>query len=146
MKIAIASDHGGYALKQIIVKHLKERKLQVEDFGTHSEESCDYPDYAVPVGEGVTRGEYDRGILICGTGVGISITANKIKGIRCALIGDCFSAKATRQHNDSNVLALGGRVIGPGLALEIVDIWLNTPFEGGRHQNRVDKIESLLTN
>ncbi|SES82610.1 ribose 5-phosphate isomerase B [Natronincola peptidivorans] len=143
MKIAIGSDHGGYGLKEIIKEHLKDKGFFITDFGTDSEASCDYPEFAEKVGEAVVKAEYDRGILICGTGIGISIAANKIPGIRCALVGDCFSAKATRQHNDANVLALGARVVGPGLALEIVDVWLNAEFEGGRHQKRVEKISSI---
>lgn len=143
MKIAIGSDHGGYDLKEEIKSYLSEKGFEAKDFGTDNRDSCDYPDYAIEVSEAVARGEFDRGILICGTGIGISISANKVPGIRCALVGDCFSAKATRQHNDSNVLALGGRVLGTGLALEIVDIWLSTEFEGGRHQNRINKITEI---
>ncbi|MCC5909671.1 MAG: ribose 5-phosphate isomerase B [Clostridiaceae bacterium] len=143
MKIAIGSDHGGYALKQLIKEHLANKGIEVEDFGTDSEASCDYPEFAEVVGEAVAENKYEKGILICGTGIGISIAANKIPGVRCALVGDCFSAKATRQHNDTNVLALGGRVTGPGLALEIVDIWLGTEFEGDRHQRRIDKITGI---
>lgn len=143
MRIAIGSDHGGYSLKELIKEDLQKKGFDIKDFGTDSEASCDYPEFAQEVGEAVASGEYQRGILICGTGIGISIAANKIPGIRCALVGDCFSAKATRQHNDTNVLALGGRVVGPGLALEIVDIWLNTEYEGGRHQRRIDKIKDI---
>lgn len=143
MRIALGSDHGGYELKEIIKKHLLQKGFEVVDFGTNSTDSCDYPQFAVAVGEAVATGAYERGILICGTGVGISIAANKIPGIRCALVGDCFTAKATREHNNSNVLALGGRVVGPGLALEIVDTWLGTDFQGGRHQNRVDLITEI---
>lgn len=143
MKIALGSDHGGYALKEAIKKHLIGKGFEVKDFGTESTDSCDYPHFAVAVGEAVANNSYERGILICGTGIGISIAANKIPGIRCALVGDCFSAKATRQHNDTNVLALGGRVVGEGLALDIVDIWLTTFYEGGRHQNRLDLITEI---
>lgn len=143
MKIAIGSDHGGFDLKEEIKSFLQDKGFEVKDFGTDSKDSCDYPDYAIEVSEAVARGEFERGILICGTGIGISIAANKVPGIRCALVGDCFSAKATRQHNDTNVLALGGRVLGPGLALEIVEIWLSTEFEGGRHQNRINKITDI---
>ncbi|ABW20104.1 ribose 5-phosphate isomerase B [Alkaliphilus oremlandii] len=143
MKIAIGSDHGGYGLKELIRKHLQEKGFDIKDFGTDSTASVDYPDFAKAVGEAVVAGEFQRGILICGTGIGISIAANKIPGVRCALVGDCFSAKATRQHNDANILALGERVVGPGLALEIVDIWLSAEFEGGRHQGRVDKIADI---
>lgn len=143
MKIAIGSDHGGFEIKEEIKSYLRDKGFEFKDFGTDSKDSCDYPDYAITVSESVADGEYDRGILICGTGIGISISANKVPGIRCALVGDCFSAKATRAHNDSNVLALGGRVLGPGLALEIVEIWLNTEFEGGRHQKRIEKITDI---
>lgn len=143
MKIAIGSDHGGFELKEEIKTHLQNKGFEIKDFGTNSKDSCDYPEYALEVSEAIAKGDYERGILICGTGIGISISANKVPGIRCALVGDCFSAKATRQHNDSNVLALGGRVLGPGLALEIVDIWIATEFEGGRHQARIDKISEI---
>ncbi|SCZ09321.1 ribose 5-phosphate isomerase B [Alkaliphilus peptidifermentans] len=143
MRIAIGSDHGGYELKEIVKKHLQEKGLDVTDFGTNTTDSCDYPRFALAVSEAVAAGDYERGILICGTGIGISIAANKVPGIRCALVSDCFSAKATRQHNDTNLLALGGRVVGQGLALEIVDIWLNTEFEGGRHSKRVDLISEI---
>jgi len=143
LKIAIGSDHGGFELKEEIKTHLQNKGFEIKDFGTNSKDSCDYPEYALEVSEAIAKGDYERGILICGTGIGISISANKVPGIRCALVGDCFSAKATRQHNDSNVLALGGRVLGPGLALEIVDIWIATEFEGGRHQARIDKINEI---
>lgn len=143
MKIAIGSDHGGFDLKKEIKSYLQNKGFEVKDFGTDAKDSCDYPDFALSVSEAVAKGAFERGILICGTGIGISISANKVPGIRCALVGDCFSAKATRQHNDSNVLALGGRVLGPGLALEIVDIWISTEFEGGRHQKRIDKITEI---
>jgi ribose 5-phosphate isomerase B len=144
MKIAIGADHAGFRLKDEIVKALKEAGHEVEDFGCHCADSIDYPDYALPVCEKVVAKEADRGILICGTGIGMTIAANKIPGIRCALVHDLFSAKATREHNDSNVLAMGERVIGPGLALEIVKVWLETEFSHGpRHQNRIDKIAGL---
>ncbi|RQD70750.1 MAG: ribose 5-phosphate isomerase B [Tindallia sp. MSAO_Bac2] len=143
MKIAIGSDHGGYGLKEIIYRHLKDKGVDITDYGTHNEDSVDYPDYAERVAEAVAAEKYDFGILICGTGIGMSIAANKVKGIRCALVSDCFSARATRLHNDSNILALGGRVLGPGLALEIVDVWLGNEFEAGRHQRRVDKITDI---
>jgi len=143
MKIALGSDHGGYGLKELIKKHLQEKGLDIKDFGTDSTTSTDYPDFARAVGEAVVAGDFDRGILVCGTGIGISIAANKVPGIRCALLSDCFSAKATRQHNNANIMALGERVVGPGLALEIVDTWLGTEFEGGRHQNRIDKITEI---
>ena len=143
LKIAISSDHGGNKLRKEIMNLLDELKISYEDFGPQTDDSVDYPDYARPVAEGVQSGKFDRGILICGTGIGISIAANKFKGIRCALVHDVFSAKATRCHNDSNVLAMGERVIGPGLAREIVATWLNTDFEGGRHTKRVDKITEI---
>lgn len=140
MKVAIASDHGGIQIREEIKKLMDELHIPYEDFGCECSTSVDYPDYALPVAEKVAKGEFDRGILICGTGIGMSIAANKVKGIRCALCHDVFSAKATRQHNDSNVLAMGERVIGPGLAREIAQTWLTTEFEGGRHENRINKI------
>ena len=143
VKIAISSDHGGNNLRREIMGLLDELHISYEDFGPQTNDSVDYPDYARPVAEGVASGQFDRGILICGTGIGISIAANKFKGIRCALVHDTFSAKATRCHNDSTVLAMGERVIGPGLAREIVVTWLNTDFEGGRHTRRVEKIAEL---
>lgn len=143
MKVAIASDHGGVKLRKEIMNLLDEMGIEYQDFGPNGEASVDYPDYALPVAEKVAKGEFDRGILICGTGIGMSIAANKVKGIRCALVHDVFSAKATRQHNDSNVLAMGERVIGPGLARAIVETWLTTKFEGGRHERRVCKINDI---
>ena len=143
MMIAVGSDHGGYALKQHILRYLKENGFEYKDYGCFSEQSVDYPDFALPVAEAVASGEAERGIVICGTGIGVSIAANKVPGVRAALCHDCFSAKATREHNDSNVLAMGERVIGPGLALEIADIWLHTPYAGGRHQARIDKITAI---
>ena len=140
--IAIGCDHGGYALKQEVMKHLAERGLEYKDFGTYSEDSCDYPVYGKAVAHAVADGDCDRGILICGTGIGISITANKVPGIRAALCGDCFSAEATRLHNDANILAMGARVVGAGLALKIVDTFLVTPFSGDeRHVRRINMIE-----
>lgn len=140
--IAIGCDHGGFELKQEILTHLKKRGLEYEDFGCYSTESVDYPVYARKVTDAITSGKCDRGILICGTGIGISITANKVKGIRAALCTDCFCAEATRLHNDANILALGGRVVGPGLALKIVDTFLDTPFSGEeRHARRISMIE-----
>ena len=140
--IAIACDHGGYALKQEITKHLDKRGLAYRDFGCDSEAAVDYPIYARKVTDSILSGESERGILICGTGIGISISANKVKGIRAALCTDCFTAEATRLHNDANILALGGRVVGPGLALKIVDTFLDTPFSGEeRHKNRISLIE-----
>lgn len=143
MKIAISSDHGGNNLRKEIMALLDELNISYEDFGPKNSDSVDYPDYAKPVADGVANGSFDRGILICGTGIGMSIAANKVKGIRCALVHDVFSAKATRCHNDSNIIAMGERVIGPGLAREIVSAWLNTDFEGGRHERRVQKISEL---
>ena len=140
--LAIGSDHGGFYLKQAIMKHLDSRGIAYKDFGTSTPDSCDYPDYGKAVAKAVASGEYERGILICGTGIGISITANKVPGIRAALCGDCFSAEATRQHNDANILALGARVTGEGLALKIVDTFLDTPFSNDeRHKRRIAKIE-----
>ena len=141
--IAIGSDHGGYALKKEIMEHLKERGLSYKDFGTRSDESVDYPDYGEAVGRAVVSGECDRGIVICGTGIGISIAANKVRGVRCALCGDCYSADMSRRHNNANVLALGGRVLGIGLALKITDVFLDSPFDGGRHERRVGKITDI---
>jgi ribose 5-phosphate isomerase B len=123
-------------------EHLRERKIEFKDYGTYSKESCDYPIFAKKVAKAVASGEAERGILICGTGIGISISANKVKGVRCALCHDCFSAEATRLHNDANILAMGGRVIGAGLALKIVDIFIDTPFSGEeRHKKRIALIE-----
>ena len=140
--IAVACDHGGYVLKKEILKHLEERGLEYKDFGCDSEEAVDYPIYARKVTTAIKSGECDRGILICGTGIGISITANKFQGIRAALCSDCFSAEATRLHNNANILAMGGRVVGPGLAIKIVDTFLNTPFSGDeRHVRRIAQME-----
>lgn len=143
MKIAIGCDHGGYLLKNEIAKHLERKGIDYKDFGTYSEESCDYADYAIKVAESVSNKEYDYGILICGTGIGISIAANKVPGIRAALCQDTFSAHATREHNDANILAMGARVVGPGLALDIVDTFLNAEFEGDRHLRRINKITEI---
>lgn len=143
VNIAIGSDHAGYEFKQEIIKYLEDEGYQYKDMGTDSTESIDYPDYGYKVASAVAEGEYDKGILICGTGIGMSITANKVKGIRAALCHDVFSARATRNHNNSNVLAMGARVIGIGLALEIVKTWLGEDFDGGRHQRRVDKMHSI---
>lgn len=140
--IAIGCDHGGYELKLEITRHLKERNIEYRDYGCDSDASVDYPIYARKVAESVVSGECEKGILICGTGIGISIAANKVKGIRAALCTDCFMAEATRLHNDANVLALGGRVVGAGLALKIVDTFLDTEFSGEeRHIRRIDMIE-----
>lgn len=141
--IAIGSDHGGFALKQAVTKHLGEKALEYKDFGTYKSDSCDYPVYAEAVAHAVVSGECDRGILICGTGIGISIAANKVKGVRCAPCTDCYCAEFTRLHNDANILALGARVVGEGLALKIVDTFLETGFEGGRHANRVALIHEI---
>lgn len=147
MTIALGSDHGGFELKDLIIDHLKKQGIETIDCGTNSEVSCDYSDYAQKVCKLVNNKEADRGILICGTGIGMSIAANKTKGIRCALCGDVFSAKATRAHNDANVLALGGRVVGPGLALEIVDAYICTQFSGDeRHKRRIGKVMSIEEN
>ena len=140
MKIAIACDHGAYDLKEAVKAHLTAQGHELVDFGTNSKESCDYPDFAGPAAQAVANGECEKGIVLCTTGIGVSITANKVKGIRCALLSDLMSAKMTRQHNDTNVMAMGAGVVGQMLALQIVDTWLGTEFEGGRHQRRVDKI------
>ncbi len=140
--IALGCDHGGYALMQEVKKHLEARGLEYKDFGTYSESSVDYPIYGRLVANAVASGECEKGILICGTGIGISMTANHVKGIRCALCHDVFSAQATREHNDANVLAMGGRIVGPGLALMIVDTFLDTPFSNDeRHIRRIRMIE-----
>lgn len=143
MRIAIGSDHGGFILKGEILKHIQSKGYDIKDFGCYSAEAIDYPDVAHDVAEAVVKGEFDRGILICGTGIGISIAANKLPGVRAALCGDCFSAKVSREHNDANILALGERVTGVGLAKMITDIWLSTDFEGGRHATRVNKITDI---
>jgi ribose 5-phosphate isomerase B len=140
MIIALGSDHGGFALKQAMMTHLKESGIEFKDFGVLCAESADYPDIAVAVAEAVARGEYEKGLLFCGTGVGISIAANKVPGIRAALCHDTFSAQMSREHNDANILTMGERVIGPGLAAMIIDVWLAAEFSGGRHARRVDKI------
>lgn len=138
--IAIGCDHGGINLKEIIKKFLDEKGLEYKDFGTYSTDSCDYPDYAKAVCEGVISGECEKGILICGTGIGMSIAANKIDGIRAAHVTDTYSARMTKEHNNANVICLGERITGCDLALEIVNAYLNAEFQGGRHQNRVDKL------
>ena len=143
MIIALACDHGGYPLMVTVKKHLEEKGYQLRDFGTDSLESCDYPDYVGPAAKAVAKGECDRGILICTTGIGVSIAANKVHGIRCALCHDSVSASLTRRHNDTNMLAMGAGIIGSNLALDIVDVWLETEFEGGRHQRRIDKVMAL---
>ena len=141
--IAVCCDHGGLSLKQEVLRHLEEKGLEYKDFGTNSPESCDYPDIVKPLCQAIQRGECDKGVIICGTGIGISMAANKMKGIRAALCHDSFSAEFTRRHNDSNIIAFGARVIGPGLALQLLDIFLNTPFEGGRHAERMEKMMAL---
>ena len=143
MKIAIASDHGGYQLKEEIKKYLEGRNIEVVDLGTNSEESVDYPIYGKACGEAVMSGTADRGIVCCGTGIGISIAANKVKGIRACVCSEPFTAKMSRAHNDCNVLAFGARVVGGELAKMIVDTWINTEFEGGRHQRRVDLLMEI---
>lgn len=143
MKIALGCDHGGFLLKEAIKKHLEGNNIEVVDVGSFSSERVDYPAYAANVGEKVSTGSCDLGILCCGTGIGMSIAANKIEGIRAAVVGDCFSAAATREHNNSNVLCLGERVTGEGLALQIVDTWLNASFQGGRHQERIDQVTKM---
>lgn len=143
MIVALGSDHGGFALKQEIIADLEKKGIEYKDYGCFEEKSCDYPVYAKKVANAIVAGECDKGILICGTGIGISITANKIKGIRAALCHDVFSAQATREHNDANILAMGARVVGPGHALMIVDTFLNTEFSNDeRHINRINQIES----
>ena len=140
--IALGSDHGGYGLKQEVIQYLKKQNLEYRDYGCDSEVSCDYPVYAKKVAEAIVSGECDKGILICGTGIGISIAANKVKGIRAALCHDTFSAQATREHNDANILAMGARVVGPGLAIKIVDTFLNTEFSNDeRHIRRIKQME-----
>ena len=146
MKIAMGADHGGFSLKEIIKKHLVEAGHEVLDLGTHDTESCNYPVYAEKVAYAVADKDADLGVLICGTGIGMSIAANKVKGIRAAAVSDCFTAQATREHNDSNIICLGERIVGPGLAMRIVDTWLNASFQGGRHQTRVDMICDLENN
>ena len=143
MKIAFACDHGGYAYKDAVIYYLKTNGHDVVDFGTNSDESCDYPDYGVPACKAVANKEVDFGILICGTGIGMCICANKVKGIRCAHVTDVFSAEVTRKHNDTNVIALGARISTKEDVIKFIDKFLNTGFEGGRHQNRVNKVNEL---
>lgn len=141
--VAIGSDHGGYDLKELVIRHLEEKGVDVNDMGCYDRNSCDYPVYGKAVANAVADGSCDRGIVICTTGIGISITANKVKGVRAALCADAFSAKMTRRHNDANVLAMGAGIVGPNLALEIVDTFLNTGFSGEeKHQRRIDAIET----
>ena len=144
MKIAIGCDHGALDLKNAVKTHLEKQGHQVEDFGTYTLDSCDYPDYAAQAARAVAEGKCDRGIVLCTTGIGVSIVANKIKGIRCALLSDVMSARMTREHNDTNVMAIGAGVVGQMLALEIVDTWIGTEFSGNeRHQRRIDKVMAL---
>lgn len=143
MVIAIGSDHAGYELKEEVIKYLEEKNIKCIDFGTCSCDSVDYPDYGLKVAEAVKEGKCDRGIIICGTGLGISMAANKVPGIRAAVCTNSYMAKMAREHNDCNVLALGARVVGTGLALDIVETWLNSEFEGGKHKKRIDKISEI---
>lgn len=143
MKIAVASDHGGYALKEVIVRFLEEGGYEIQNLGTYSEDSVDYPEYGKKCAEAVVSGQAERGIVVCGTGIGISIAANKVKGARCALCTSTHMAEMTRRHNDANMLALGGRTTDDALAIEIVKVWLETEFEGGRHQRRVDMLNEM---
>ena len=143
MRIAIGCDHGGIVLKPAILKYLEDKGIEYVDYGTYTTDSVDYPDYAVPVAEAVQSGAADKGLLMCGTGIGITIAANKFDGIRAAVVSDEFCAAATAEHNNANILGLGGRVVTPEKAVKLVDIWLNTPYAGGRHQNRLDKITAI---
>ena len=144
MKIAIACDHGALALKNALMAHLAKQGHEVVNFGTDTLDSCDYPDFAAPAAQAVANGACDKGIVLCTTGIGVSITANKIKGIRCALLSDVMTARMTREHNDTNMMALGAGVVGQLMALQIVDTWLETPFSGdARHQRRIDKLMAL---
>ena len=144
MKLAIACDHGALTLKNELVERLTAMGHEVKDFGTYTQDSCDYPDYAAPAAQAVASGECEKGIVLCTTGIGVSITANKVPGIRCALLSDVISARMTREHNDTNMMALGAGVVGQALAFQIVDTWLSTPFSGvERHQRRIDKMMAL---
>ena len=144
MKIAIACDHGALALKNLVISHLTKKGYEVQNFGTDTLDSCDYPDFAGPAAQAVADGKCDKGIVLCTTGIGVSITANKVKGVRCALLSDLMSARLTREHNDTNMMAIGAGVVGEKLALEIVDTWLGTEFSGdARHQRRIDKVMAL---
>ena len=143
MKISLACDHGALALKRAVREHLEALGHEVVDFGTDTPESCDYADFGIPAAKAVASGECERGVLLCTTGIGMSMSANKVRGIRCALLSDLMSARLTRQHNDANVIAMGAAVLGEKLALEILDVFLTTDFEGGRHQRRIDKFMAL---
>ncbi|MDF9407623.1 ribose 5-phosphate isomerase B [Pelotomaculum isophthalicicum JI] len=143
MKVAIASDHGGFKLKEEVASFLRDTGIEFKDFGTFSEEAVDYPDLALVVAEAVRDGDFDRGVLCCGTGIGVAISANKVPGVRAALCHDTFSARASREHNCANILTMGQRVIGPGLARDIVSTWLQSEFQGGRHARRISKIEAI---
>ena len=144
MKVAIGCDHGALDLKNAVIKHLEKKGIEVKDFGTYTSDSCDYPDFAAPAAKAVAAGECDKGIVLCTTGIGVSITANKIKGIRCALLSDVMSARMTREHNDTNMMAIGAGMVGQLQALQIVDTWLGTEFSGdARHQRRIDKVMAL---
>jgi ribose 5-phosphate isomerase B len=142
-KIAIASDHAGRELKDDIKEFLVSRGVEVVDMGVNSNTSVDYPDYGIPVAEKVSNGDFARGILVCGTGIGMSIVANKFRGVRAALVNDVFTARMAKEHNDANILVIGGRVVGKGLAREMVRAWMEATFEGGRHQKRLDKIRAI---
>jgi ribose 5-phosphate isomerase B len=144
MKIIIGCDHAGLELKEKLVRHLKQLGLDVEDIGTHDTSPVDYPQYAAQVARTVASGDVERGILVCGSGIGMCMTANRFKGVRAVQVSEPLSAKMSRRHNDSNILCLGGRFVGEALAFEITDVWLNEPFEGGRHQKRVDLIDGLV--
>jgi ribose 5-phosphate isomerase B len=145
-KIAIASDHGGFELKETVIAHLLNDGWEIDDLGPNNEDSVDYPDYGIKLAENIANKKIERGIVICGTGVGMSIVVNRFPGIRGTLCSDIYTAKMSREHNDSNILIMGGRIIGRGLASEIVDTWLNTAFQGGRHQRRLDKINEIDVN
>ena len=145
MKIAIACDHGGLALKRAVIHWLEAEDCSAHDFGCYSVESVDYPDFAFPAAEAVARGEFDRGVVICTTGIGVSICANKVRGIRCALCTSAFQAEMTRRHNDANMLAMGAGIIGPNLAKKITEVFLTTEFEGGRHEKRIAKLMAIET-
>ena len=143
MKIAIACDHGAYILKNKVADHLRQKGYEVEDFGTNGPESCDYPDFAAKAAHAVADGRCEKGIVLCTTGIGVSIAANKVKGIRCALCSDSLSAEMTRRHNDANIIAMGAGIVGPNLAKRMVEVFLNTEFEGGRHARRVGLLDNI---